>query len=256
MKTMERDGITGIEESYFTAPYKIAKPFYSHDRKVMNIMVMSASAGIMEGDRYQMDLNLGKCSVTALHGQSYSKIHRMKDGFATQQNRFTLDEGAFFDYVQKPVIPFEDSRFYSKTECRLKKGSAYLCTEVLACGREKMGERFAFKEYGNTNRVYYNDELIYLDNQKLVPCQQELKGIGFFEGYTHQASLLYFNDNLHEFVFERCFDILNSNDEIDSGITKTYKFGMAIRMMGRNSDSLERLLSILREEIYMARNSF
>ena len=126
IKTRVSNGTTILEDSFFTAPYKVAKPFFNHDRNLMNIVVMSASAGIMEGDCYRVNVSLGAGSRVALLGQSYNKIHRMGDGKATQMNRFFLEAGAFFDYAPKPTIPFAGSSFVSATECRMENGSAYL----------------------------------------------------------------------------------------------------------------------------------
>lgn len=251
IKTKAVNGVTMLEDSFFTAPYKIAKPFFDDTKGVMNIVVMSASAGIMEEDYYRMHIELGRSSKASLYGQSYNKIHRMKEGRASQFNKFFLEEEAFFDYAQKPTIPFADSSFHSATECYLKFGSEFLYSEVLACGREKRGERFEFKEYKNCNRVYYHEELIFLDSQLLSPSCQNLEGIGFFEGYTHQATLAYFCDRFNDNLLERLFGILDNLPGIDFGLTKTKRFGMILRILGNSSDYLEKILFSLREEIYL-----
>ncbi len=250
IKAKAVDGITILADSFFTAPYKIAKPFFSETNSVLNIVLMSASAGIMEEDCYQIKINLGSGSKVALHGQSYNKIHRMKQGHASQFNTFILEDGAFFDYVQKPTIPFADSRFGSTSECYLHDNSAFLYSEVLACGREKMGEHFAFKEYKNCCRVYYHGEIIFLDNQMYLPSYQSLDGIGFFEGYTHQATLAYFCDRFEDKLLDDLYGILESIQGIDFGLSKTNDFGLIVRILGHSSDKLEKILLCLREEIY------
>lgn len=250
IKAKVTNGVTMLEDSFFTAPYKIAKPFFDDTKGIMNIMVMAASAGIMEGDCYRINIELGDSSRVALHGQSYNKIHRMKEGYASQFNKFLLGKGAFFDYVQKPTIPFARSRFYSISECHLKRSSAFLYSEVFACGREKRGERFEFKEYKSCNKVYYNGELIFLDNQLLLPDCQRLEGIGFFEGYTHQATLAFFCDNFNYRLLDRFYELLKNIHGIDYGLTTIKRFGTIIRMLGNSSDFLERILINLRDEIY------
>lgn len=250
IKARALNGITILEDSFFTAPYKIAKPFFSQDRRLMNILVMSASAGIMEGDCYRVDVKLGAASRVALLGQSYNKIHRMKAGKATLVNRFFLEEGAFFDYAPKPTIPFAGSSFESATECRMESGSSYLYSEVLACGREKSGERFGFKVYKSCNRIYLNDELIFIDNQLLSPECQVLDGTGFFEGYTHQAALAYFCEDFNEGLLESLYKILEQISGIDFGMTKIKKYGMLVRILGHSSDILEKSLAGLRDKIY------
>jgi len=250
IKTRSRNGTTILEDSFFTAPFKVAKPFHGDEKGVLGIMVMVASAGIMEGDRYRINVELGEGARTALYGQSYNKIHRMRGGHARQFNQFFLEKEAFLDYAQKPTIPFAHSSFSSVSECHLKEGSAFLYSEILACGREKSGERFEFKEYRNCNKVYYKGELIFLDNQLLVPGFQAIEGIGFFEGYTHQASLAYFCDRLDYNLLERFYEILKDVSDIDFGLTKTEKFGIVVRILGNGGDYLERIFSCLRREIY------
>ncbi len=250
IKAKAVDGITILADSFFTAPYKIAKPFFNETNRILNIVLMSASAGIMEEDCYRIEVHLGPGSKVALHGQSYNKIHRMKQGHATQFNTFILDDGAFFDYVQKPTIPFADSRFGSTSECYLHNNSAFLYSEVLACGREKMGERFAFKEYKNCCRVYYHGEIIFLDNQLYLPSYQILDGIGFFEGYTHQATLAYFCDRLDGKLLDDLYGILASFRGIDFGLSKTHDFGVIVKILGNSSDQLEKILLCLREKVY------
>jgi urease accessory protein len=244
------NGKTILEDSFFTAPYKIAKPFYNENRRLMNIMVMSASAGIMEGDCYRVNVKLGEAARTALLGQSYNKIHRMKAGNASQFNQFSLGTGAFFDYAPKPTIPFAGSNFQSLTECRMESGSSYLYSEILACGREKSGERFEFKTYKNCNKVYLEDDLIFMDNQVLSPEQQVLDGIGFFEGYTHQATLACFSEKIEDNLLDRFYEILQEIEGIDFGLTKIKKYGVLARILGSSSDFLERILAMLRDEIY------
>lgn len=250
IKAKAVNGITTLEDSFFTAPYKIAKPFFNENKRLMNILVMSASAGIMEGDCYRVNVELGAASRTALLGQSYNKIHRMKDGYATQVNQFFLESGAFFDYAQKPTIPFAGSSFHSTSECRMKSGSSFLYSEVLACGREKRGERFEFKTYKNCNKVYLNGDLIFMDNQLLSPECQVLDGIGFFEGYTHQAALAYFSEDFEDGLLESLYGILEHINGIDFGLTKIKKHGMLVRILGNSSDFLEKNLDGLRDEIY------
>lgn len=253
VKTKLSNNITVIEDSYFTAPYKIAKPFYNHEENMANLMVMCASAGIMEGDCYRINMEIGKGCAISLQGQSFSKIHQMNNGYAKQENHFKVKENAFFDYNPKPTIPFAKANYTSTTTCSLQKGSQYIYSEILACGREKSGEQFAFKQYKNCNKVYYYDELLFLDNQLLIPEDQQVRGIGFFENYTHQANLAYFCDNMDSSLVERLFCILEQFSNIEAGISITKKNGIVIRMLAYGSECLENIFRDIRTEIYKCR---
>ncbi len=251
IKAENINGMTSLEDCFFTAPFKIAKPFWDEKKDIMNIIVMSASAGIMEGDCYRIRLDLGVGARIALHGQSYTKIHRMQEGQASQFNHFFLAKGAFLDYAQKPAIPYAGSSFQSDSECFLNSGSAYMYSDVFACGRVKRGERFEFKEYRNCNKVYYLGDLIFFDRQVLVPGYQFLEGIGFFEGYSHQATLAFFYDNFHDQLLERLFGILEKSSDIEFGLTKTKRFGLVVRILGDSADYLSKILVELKQECYL-----
>ncbi len=249
IKSKAINGKTYLENSYFSAPFKIAKPFYE-DNGIMSIMVMSASAGIMEGDTYRIDVELDAESKVRLESQSYQKIHRMKEGCALQHNSFRLGKGSFLDYWPKAVIPFKDSRFRSTMECRMAEGSAFLYSEILSGGRVKSGEVFEFGEYRSSIRIYYGNELIFAENQFLCPMEQYLGGIGFFEGYTHLASLGFFYDKLDDSLIDDIYEELETMEGLQFGISKAKKFGLVVRILENRSDKLENILGCVKHIIY------
>ena len=249
LKAKVLNGKTYLEDSYFTAPFKIAKPFFEGASGVMSIVIMSSSAGVMEGDCYIIDAELGKDARVRLESQSYQKIHRMKDGNAVQYNSFDLAKGAFLDYAPRPSIPFADSSFCSNTVCRLAEGAAFIYSEILTAGRVKSGEAFRFREYRSGMRIYYDRELIFLENQFLCPQEQRLEEIGFFEGFTHQASLGFFYDQIKDDLLDMIHGMLEAMEDIQFGVSKTKKYGLIVRILGNSSDSLENILSLIRNEI-------
>lgn len=72
----EKNGATYIKDSFFIAPFKIMKPFL-YGTKGIKIMILSASAGIMEGDRQNINIEAEENTVVEICFQSYEKIHRM-----------------------------------------------------------------------------------------------------------------------------------------------------------------------------------
>ncbi len=257
VKTGFSNNRTIIEDSYFTAPYKIAKPFYNYERNMAEVMVMSASAGVMEGDSYLTEVDVGRASSLSLQGQSYTKIHKMNNGYAKQKNLFYVQEDACFDYDPKPSIPFGDSNFDSESICYLYRGAQYLYSEIIACGRDKSGERFNFKRFKSHNKVFYCNDLIFADNQELRPDNQVLTELGFFEGYTHQATVAYFHDEMkREALLERLFDEIKEYRDVEAGISTTYKYGIIIRILANSSDYLENIIVSIRDVIYNIKKSY
>lgn len=178
-----RNGRTVIADTEFTAPLKIAAPFYRSGHT--EVMMMAASAGILEGDIYDIEITVRENASLKFTAQSYSKIFRAENRGASQRVKITVESGGSLVYMPCPVIPFGGSIFDTRTEVRLKAGSSFVMTDILSCGRAAMKERFRFTSYRSRTAVYSDDRLCFLDNQRLVPGETELSETGFFENRSH-----------------------------------------------------------------------
>ncbi|MGN1119922.1 MAG: urease accessory protein UreD, partial [Oscillospiraceae bacterium] len=138
-----KNGTTIISDSFFSSPIKIAKPFYRPD--YTEIMMMTASAGMLDGDVYDIEIIVKKGASLKLTGQSFTKIFKSgeKNG-AAQRVRITVEDGVRLIYCPQPVIPFADSIFDSRTEVFLEDNASFLMQDIFSCGRNAMGEAFAF----------------------------------------------------------------------------------------------------------------
>lgn len=222
-----RNGRTVISHSEFTAPLKIASPFYRDG--CTEVMMMAASAGILEGDEYDIEITVRENASLKFTAQSYSKIFRADKTGAKQRVWITVESGGSLIYMPCPVIPFADSIFDSRTEVRLKSDSSFVMTDILACGRAAMKERFAFGSYRSRTAVYCDDRLCFLDNQKLVPSEAELSGIGFFERHSHTGMMYIYGKEPH----------ITENDRLEAAVTNACK-GVCIRAAGDSADEIWR----------------
>ncbi|MGN0552357.1 MAG: urease accessory protein UreD, partial [Oscillospiraceae bacterium] len=184
----ENNGVrTVISDSRFTSPIKIAKPFYRDDHT--EVMMMTASAGILEGDRYDIGISAGKNTALKFTGQSYTKIFKAENSGASQRIDISAEEGAKLIYMPCPVIPFGQSVFSSQTEIHLADNSRFAMCDIISCGRAAMNESFKFSSYRSRTAVHIGGKLKFLDNVRLVPQEAEISGIGFFEKHTHMGMI-------------------------------------------------------------------
>lgn len=154
IRTGSREGVTELEDVYFTAPYKVMRPF-SRGKGWKEIMIMSVSAGTMEGDRQSWRMEIGSGSKVLVTSQSYEKIHRMKEGFAQRETNIVVESDAVLYYRPQPVIPFAGSDFRSKTKVILNgKKARLIMSDILCSGRVAMGEQFAYQYYSNLVEIY------------------------------------------------------------------------------------------------------
>lgn len=224
LKTEYKNNRTIINDSFFNSPLKIAKPFYHEN--FTEIMMMTASAGILENDFYDIKIDITENSKLKFSGQSYTKIFTSVEKGAVQKVKINVGKNAEFLYFPMPVIPFKDSIFRSDTEIHLDKNSKFAMFDVVSCGRKAMGEIFDFKSYISRITVYIDKKPVFLDNQRLVPSETDLLSIGFFENHTHMGMLY-----LYGYEIEN----LPENDNIEYGFSKALH-GTCTRILGSSGN--------------------
>lgn len=187
VRTGLRDGRTELLDSAFTAPYKIAKPFYDGD--TMRLMVMGATPGLLDGDALSWRVEAGAGSRVEMTGQSYTKVFRSGGTGATQQIRLKVGAGARLFYLPQPVIPFAGSVFRSTCQADLAPDAAFVYLDAVSAGRTGMGERFQMERFCTRTEVRVAGRPVFLDNAWLWPGRFPVAGMGFCEGHSHQGML-------------------------------------------------------------------
>jgi urease accessory protein len=227
LKTENHGGKTVVTDCRFTAPLKVAKPFYH--ASYTEVMVMQASAGLLAGDTYDMAITASSGARCAVTGQSYTKVFRA-DGETGASSRVRLDvgDGATLVWLSSPVIPFGGSRYDARTDVYLHEGARFFLCDILACGRVGMGERFAFTSYRAKTAVHVGEKLVFLDNTRLLPSKYDVSATGFFEGRTHMALLYLYG----------CGDFALPASESVEAAASCAAQGVCVRALGDSAQAL------------------
>ena len=235
LTTEVRGEKTIVTDRYFTAPFKVLPPFASGDG--IQIMVLSVSAGMMEGDEQQLDFTIGEGSRVEITSQAYEKIHKMQSGCARRCINIRVERDAVLRYLPLPVIPFAQSAFQGELCVELAEGAQFIYCEILSAGRTARGEAFEYRSYRNEILVRRAGRPVYLDRLYLNPQEMELDKAGFFEGYTHLANLLLFRDVSRTQQTE-IREFLHEQSDVEGDITRLTDGSCAVRIFGRQSQRL------------------
>jgi urease accessory protein len=189
IQTALRNGITYLEQSYFTPPFKVAN--ITEDKKAgpLHLMLMCSSPGVLEGDDYRAKINVEADCHLHLHTQSYQRLFPMQHG-ARQETEVYLQKGATFVYIPHPVVPHKQAAFTALNKIYLHGNNRLIWGDLLTCGRKLNGERFDFVKYHNITEVYLQGRLLIKENLLVQPGVIKLNSIGQWEGFSHQASLI------------------------------------------------------------------
>lgn len=245
ISSLLKNGEAILDNVYFTAPFKIMKPFKLRSNS-LSVMLLTASSGIMEGDVQEIDILVREGTNIEFISQAFEKIHKMGEGKAERITNIKVEKNGSLYYKPLPTIPFKDSTFISKLEVDLEnESSKFIMSEILSCGRAGSGERFEYSLYENLVNIRKNGKLIYRDNAIYNPKIMNMESVGMYEGYSHFASMVFCNCKITSEVFESIRNFIYDNDSITGDITHTNYGDVVIRVLGNSGEKL----NIIFEEI-------
>lgn len=241
LKAGRRDGQTYLQDVSFTAPYKIMLPFEKKGGGIQ-VMLLSASAGIMEGDRQDFRFEILPGADLEFVSQSYDKIHPMREGCAKRNTCVRVAANASFCFNPQPTIPFAGSAFENRMEIDLEdQTSAFQMSEIFSCGRHASGESFAYRFYRSLVEIRRAGRLVYRDNTRFEPSLFDMAGLGMYEGFTHLLNLFLTRPKNPEEFFRTARDYLSSLPDAEGGVTELSAGDFAVRVLGYRAQRLEEI---------------
>lgn len=231
-------GKSYVKDLFVSPPFRVVSVGQRKNDNKLYQIIMSSSPGILDGDRYQLDIELEKGSALQLQSQSYQRLFNMKDE-AIQQLNISMEDDTSFAYVPHPVVPHEDSNFKSKANINIGENSQVIMAEIITCGRKHYGELFKLKKFQNLTEIYHKDKLMVKDNVLIQPDLIPIKSIGNLEEYTHQGTLIFYttkkNVDKNELI-EIIYTHTESQDEMEIGISAMEDNGFIIRALGNGGE--------------------
>ncbi len=254
-----KNGVTTLGTCYFSPPLKILNITEGKAGLRLHLMLMSSSPGILDKDDYDLKIEICCGSHLQLHTPAYQRLFAMAHG-AQQQMNVHVEENASFVYLPHPVVPHRLSLFTAKNNIFLHTGSSLLWGEILTCGRQLKGEIFSMSSCHTITSIFLNDKLIIKENLLIRPAMIHPQGMGQMEGYTHQASLIFYNEKLNiKKLCDEVYDFLSGKKEIAAGTTAVSANAMMVRLMGYKAEQLfgclkdiQTLLEQVKPAIYAA----
>ncbi len=183
---------TIIKEKFCRVPLYVQRALYLEESipSMAYIYIISPSGGILQGDRYRIDITLKKNSYAHITTQSATRVYKMERDFATQMVNIVVDDGCYFEYIPEQVIPFRNSRFYQIVDLNVHENSTMVYSEMIVPGRVASGEVFEYDIcYVKTVAKDNFDKLRFTDTFKLEPKKEDLRSYGIMENLDTVSSL-------------------------------------------------------------------
>ena len=186
---LEREPGTGktvIREQYCRVPLFIQRAIYLEETlpAMAYIYIISPSGGILQGDRYRIDITLTKNALAHVTTQGATRIYKMENNYGTQMVNIKVDEGGYLEYIPDQIIPFRNSRFYQDVELRVHENATMIYSETIVPGRVASGEKFEYDIcYIKTIARNQSGKPRFIDIVKLEPKKEDLTADGILGNF-------------------------------------------------------------------------
>jgi urease accessory protein len=239
---------TVIREQYCKVPLFIQRAMYLEETlpAMAYVYIISPSGGILQGDRYRIDITLSNNAFAHVTTQSATRIYKMERNFATQMVNVVVEEGSYFEYIPDQIIPFRNSRFYQAVELNVHDNATMIYSEMLVPGRVASGESFEYDIcYIKTIARNQVGKLRFMDVIKLEPKKEDLRVEGILGKFDVVGTV---------YIITREFYIKDLQQEINAKIAGLEgalsggasilpaKQGIIVRILGKTAGDVRNMI--------------
>ncbi|MBZ0283258.1 MAG: urease accessory protein UreD [Anaerolineae bacterium] len=240
---------TVLVENYSRPPLQVMRPILDA-ADCLCVYLLSPTGGIVQGDRYRIEICVGDNTHVLFTTQSATKVYRMPQDYAEQIVDIDVGRGAIFEFVPDASILFADADFRQQMSVNLQPGAVAILYEIVMPGRVAKGEHLRFRRYANRLVVRDAIGLLLYDTADIQPMQLDLTVVGRLEGFTCWGSLYLVGDlekwNMNPTAFcEAHRGVLECEGAIGS-ISSLYRNGLCVRMLSNRLETIYKVFDELR----------
>jgi urease accessory protein len=255
--TFERhEDKTVLSQNYSRPPLQVMRAIRD-EAGCLCVYLLSPTGGVVQHDRYRINLTLEDGAHALFTTQSATKIYRMPDGCAEQWVQIEVGRGALLEYVPDAAILFAEADFHQRTEVTLAAGGVALLTDVIMPGRLARGERLQFRRFANRFVVRDEAGLIAFESSVMQPALTDFDALGRLDGFSCWGTAYIVGDiagrggDFQRFALNfhsRLADLLPAKDGI-GGISLLHRGGLSVRVLSHRLETIYTVFHALRDHL-------
>jgi urease accessory protein len=237
------NGKTSVKDQYSRVPLYTQRALYLEEAlsNMAYMYIISPSGGMLQGDRYRMDITLRNHALAHITTQGATRLYRMEGNYATQIINIDVGEDCYFEYIPDQVIPYRDSRFYQEANLRVHDNATLLYSEIITPGRVASGEHFDYDIcYMKAIAKDHTGGLKFTDVAILEPKKRDMKVFGVLSNHDVVGNMYIITKN------KKLQEINTNVNAVLKAIPKVYggatilpgNSGVGIRMLGNTASDL------------------
>ena len=243
-------GVTRVHRHYQRAPLHLYRPIYLDAGRpdMAFLFLQQFGDGLVQGDRYRIDVDCGPDSATHITTQAATNVFRARDNFATQLINLRVAEGAVLEYLPEPVVPFRGSRLFQRTCVTVDHKATLILGETLLPGRVGHGEVHLYDIYWSETEVRHPDDaLLFADVLRMNPgAGENPRSIGLLGPHDVIAALYVVSGHSGPAaIVDLLRDALAASSDVLAGVSELPNAaGALVKLLGPNSKSVRTALRV------------
>lgn len=246
---VQRHQQTQLVENYSRPPLQVMRAI-PDKAGCLCVYLLSPSGGVLQDDRYTIDISAGADTHALFTTPSATRIYRMPTGSAEQHIRLNVDANAIFEFVPDANILFADADFYQTMDVTLQPGALAVIQDVVMPGRLARGECWQFRRYRSRLRVRDEQGWLLYDAAQIEPASQNMQQIGVLDGFACWGSLFMVGDlaqrGIDAEAFARAYTERMAGNDYQAGLSLLPRNGLGIRILSHHLDVIYALFAELR----------
>jgi urease accessory protein len=242
----ERQGKrTRMVHHYYRSPLQMFQPMYydPHRPDLPIIVVLQNGGGMLQGDRYRIDIECGRDAAAHITTQSAGKLYKCDENFIVQVIELVAHENSLIEFLPDMTIPYRDSRFFQYVKVRVDPSATVILGDVLAPGRTAYGEHHDYQIFHSLLEAFDPDgNLLVSDRIALQPGRFATTSPAIL-GEFDALGVLYVFSRQHPLsqLATAVRDALEDDPHTLSGVSELPNgAGISVRILGSSAHFVER----------------
>jgi len=240
---------TILKESFAEGAFKITRSVYLTTSGEAYFYIMNPGGGYLDGDFYKIDIYLEEAAEAVVTTQSSTKIYKTPLSHATQELTIYLKKGSVLEFLPDPVIAYEHARFKQRTIVQMEQGASLIYADIYTPGWAADGTHFQYDLLQSKMEVYMDHKLILFDHIKLEPIEDDLKGIGYMEGFSHFGTMFVIDERVNQVLLDELYELFEPLFGIRIGLSMLSVSGFALRVLANTTQEVEKVFGICHETL-------
>ena len=235
---------TSITKQFSQVPLQIQRAIYPEKSlpEMAYVYIISPSGGILQGDRYKIDITLKNNALSHITTQGATRIYSMNSNSASQILNITVDENCYLEYIPDQIIPYQNSRFYQKVNLNIHDEATIIYSEVLTSGRVAMKESFDYDIcYLRTYCKNQDSKFRCLENMKIEPKNQNMEIQGILGEYNIVGTV---------YILTKKEQIIELENMINENVKKSKSISIGTSILPNETGIIIKILGNSTEEVF------